>query len=206
MRQNKEVFGQVKIFENIAEPIYESRVDLPSYDDQIKKNPMVEPSLRGHDNTVKICEIIPDIDKTYLSKKYLAYIRTESLDFIRDNILKTEISNDDLVKKIVVFKHGTSIFLDKFDLNYFGGNDVIAMMNNISLDSYDCPFDTESYIYLANSTNNLEKIKNKHTVINKDFVKHPIYFKAKSAFFARHTDAIEVKISRFDKNEVVDRH
>lgn len=162
---------------------------------------------------------IPDIErvprntKENLSTNYLAFIKKESLDIVRE-ILKTNLSDKELAEKLVVFKRGTSIFFEKNDAIHLGKVDVIAIKNNLSADSHEFPFYTESYTYLTNLTNNPRKMgkldKNDEmracTSINSVSFIHPEWIKTGTSFFADYRDAIETKVSIKNTNGIISKH
>lgn len=138
-----------------------------------------------------------------LDRDCLAYIKVESLNLIRDRFhINTE--NTELVKRLVVFKGGTSVSRDDFYPVSLGGDNIIAI-KNINIDESELPYKTESYTYLANLTNDMRGLKRKHTTIYDDRLEHQINLPIGRDFLVDSRKAIETKISIIDRNGISQR-
>lgn len=153
----------------------------------------------------KIPEIkeIDNVNTKSLNENYLAFIKPESLELIKKRLGK-DIEDVELIKKLVVFKKGTSIYFDKNNDSIHFSNDIISMKTE-KLNEEDCPSNTEHYIYLANLTDYPKWLNMKHTTIIDSKFQHPITFAIKSSFSAKASDAIEPKISIKNRNGIINK-
>jgi hypothetical protein len=193
--------GQITLDEIIRNQEKSTRSNLPG-DEIIGKTPTGLPRYRS-DNPGEMyqfieIEKIPRVDSDKLNRDSLAYIKTKSLELIKERF-HIDMENTELVKRLVVFKKHTLVFSDDCYPICLGGDDLIAIEDK-NMDESELPFETKSFTYLANLTNDAKGLERKHTTIRDGDVKHPINLPIRRHFFAKYRDAIETKISIKDKN------
>lgn len=206
-RTRKELPGQISFYGFEKEPYFLKTSGLPLYLLTIQIKRFNETNLiDSKDKNLKNkrdlnLNSFVDIDLKSVNQKYIAYINSESLDIV-NNIFGGKVDSRELIKKLIkkltVFDRGSKIFFDKNYTARLGGTAIIAARTK-TLDYSDCPFGSESYIYLSNLTRNPKILKDGHTHIIED--SHPTTFSRGSLFFARPVDSIELKISNPSVNK-----
>jgi hypothetical protein len=196
--------GQITFDEITRNQEKSIRSNLPG-DEIIGETPTGLPRYRA-DNPGEMYHFIeidkiPRVDGNKLNRDNLAYIRTKSLELIKERF-QIGMENTELVKRLVVFKKHTLVFSDDCYPICLGGDDLIAI-EDINIDESEIPFGTKSFTYLANLTNDAKRLERKHTTIRDSAVKHPVNLPIRRHFFASYRDAIETKISIRDRNGLV---